>query len=124
MAFGKRSNNEEYDNTNKGILFEVEDPKSNKHPTYRGTLNVGGEEYWISGWDKDTKKGPALSLAIDRKQDQRATSNAEGRRNDRQGDRREERRDNPPPAVGHGDNNEPPPPTSQDDYGEAWDDRR
>ena len=47
----------DYDNTNTGALFANADRKTDKHPNARGTLNVGGTEYWISAWTKVSKKG-------------------------------------------------------------------
>lgn len=43
---------QQYDNTNTGVLFRNKEKASSKHPDYRGTLNVNGETFWISGWIK------------------------------------------------------------------------
>ena len=57
-----------YDNTNSGALFK-NDKKTEKHPDYRGDINVGGQEFWISGWMKTSKKGiPYMSLSVSEKQ--------------------------------------------------------
>lgn len=61
----------EFDDTNRGILFKNDRKENEKHPDYKGTLNVDGVEFWISGWRKDTKKGPALSLSVQPKQEAR-----------------------------------------------------
>jgi uncharacterized protein (DUF736 family) len=57
----------EYSNENTGALFRI-DPKekqSDRHPDYNGSVNVGGVEYWLSGWKKVSKKGDTfLSLSI------------------------------------------------------------
>jgi uncharacterized protein (DUF736 family) len=54
-----------YDNTNTGALFANKDRQTDKHPNARGTLNVGGVEYWISAWTKTSKAGEKYqSLAI------------------------------------------------------------
>ena len=52
----------EYDNTNSGALFENDDRKSDKHPHLRGSCTIktpDGElvEYWVSAWQKTSKKG-------------------------------------------------------------------
>jgi uncharacterized protein (DUF736 family) len=47
----------EYDNTNSGALFKVEDKETDNHPDYRGEINAGGIDYWLSGWIKTSKKG-------------------------------------------------------------------
>lgn len=41
-----------HDNTNKGALFKNDRKKSPNQPDYRGQINVGGIEYWVSGWIK------------------------------------------------------------------------
>lgn len=47
----------EYDNTNKGALFKNHKRKSDKSPEYNGSINVGGIEYWLSGWVKTSQSG-------------------------------------------------------------------
>lgn len=60
----------QYDNTNSGVLFKNKDKHTPKHPDYRGTLDVEGTTYWISGWIKTagpSSKNPGekfMSLAI------------------------------------------------------------
>ena len=44
--------NQQYDNTNTGVLFRNKDKISSRHPDYRGTLDVNGETFWVSGWIK------------------------------------------------------------------------
>ncbi len=61
----------QYDNTNRGVLFK-NDPQGNpKRPQYRGSLNVGGEEYNLSAWIKESKKtgDKFLSLSVEPKKD-------------------------------------------------------
>lgn len=55
----------EYDNTNTGTLFKNDtEGKSENFPGYGGSLDVNGEQFWISAWVKDGKKGKFFSLAI------------------------------------------------------------
>jgi uncharacterized protein (DUF736 family) len=55
----------EYDDTNKGILFNEEAKKSERSPDWTGKLDVEGKEYRIAAWERTTKTGtPILSLAI------------------------------------------------------------
>jgi hypothetical protein len=54
----------EYDNTNKGVLFNEKEIKSDKHPTMTGKLDVEGKEYRIAAWEKEGKAGTFLTLAI------------------------------------------------------------
>lgn len=46
----------EYDNTNKGALFKNDRKEQDTHPDYNGSINVGGEEYWLNAWVKESKK--------------------------------------------------------------------
>lgn len=63
-----------YDNTNSGALFKNEE-KDEDHPNwpdYRGQINVGGTEYWLSGWTKTSKKGDRfMSLSVQPKEPQK-----------------------------------------------------
>jgi uncharacterized protein (DUF736 family) len=55
----------DYDNTNSGALFKNEDKESEKHPDYRGSINVGGTDFWLSAWLKTSKKGTKfMSLSV------------------------------------------------------------
>ena len=63
----------DYDNTNSGAIFVNSKKTSDKHPDRNGTLNVNGEEFWISGWLKKDKNGnPFMSLAVTAKEQQAA----------------------------------------------------
>jgi hypothetical protein len=58
----------DFDNTNKGALFQAKEKKTDKHPDYDGTINVDGHDYWVSGWKKVSKNGNTfLSLSVKRK---------------------------------------------------------
>lgn len=61
----------EYDNTNTGALY-INDKKGNdKRPDRKGSINIDGVEYWLSGWLKTTKAGePMLSLKVQLKEGQ------------------------------------------------------
>jgi uncharacterized protein (DUF736 family) len=47
----------EYDNTNSGALFKNDKGDNPKRPDYKGQLNVGGVEYWLSAWLRTSKDG-------------------------------------------------------------------
>lgn len=49
---------------NTGMLFK-NDRKSDKHPAYKGEINVEGKHYSIALWDRQSSKGTTyLSVAI------------------------------------------------------------
>ena len=61
----------DYDNTNTGAIFVNDKKTSDKHPDRKGSLNVGGVDYWLSGWLKKDKNGnPFMSLAVTAKEQQ------------------------------------------------------
>jgi len=37
---------------NTGVLFKNDKKLSDNHPDYKGSITVGGVEYWISSWIK------------------------------------------------------------------------
>lgn len=47
----------QYDNTNRGALFKNEDKQADTHADYRGNINVGGQEFWLDAWIKESKAG-------------------------------------------------------------------
>jgi uncharacterized protein (DUF736 family) len=55
----------DFDNTNRGALFRNDDKMEEKHPDYRGNINVAGTEYWLSAWLKTSKNGVRyMSLSV------------------------------------------------------------
>jgi uncharacterized protein (DUF736 family) len=59
----------EYDNTNRGALFRNTKKETEQHPDHTGSLNVGGVDYWISGWVRESKSGQKyFSLSVRPKQ--------------------------------------------------------
>lgn len=45
----------EYDNENRGVLFKNDNKETDRHPDYKGRIDVNGQEYWLSAWIKDRK---------------------------------------------------------------------
>ena len=59
----------DYDDTNRGALFKNDKKESDRHPDYRGSINVGGTEYWLSAWMKTSTKGTRyMSLSVTEKE--------------------------------------------------------
>jgi uncharacterized protein (DUF736 family) len=58
----------EYDNNMRGVLFQNDKAKDTQ-PDYKGSCEIDGKEYWLSGWKKLSKDNkPFLSLAIQEKE--------------------------------------------------------
>ena len=50
---------------NAGSLFKVDEKESDRHPDYTGKVMVGGTEYRLAGWMRESKNGKRyLSLAF------------------------------------------------------------
>lgn len=54
----------EYDNTNRGVLFVNDRKEKDTHPDRKGTINIEGREFWLSGWIKENDRGKFLSLSV------------------------------------------------------------
>lgn len=54
----------DYDNTNTGVLFKNESDNE-KAPSYKGKINVNGQELEIAAWVRQSKAGKKfLSLKV------------------------------------------------------------
>ena len=89
-----------YDNTNRGALFRQEEKKSEKHPDYKGEINIEGVDYWISGWIKPYQNGTKRMLSLSAEPKQRQEKPRQ-----RQDPARQPRRGQPDPAF---DDDDPP----------------
>ena len=64
----------EFDNTNRGQLWGNDKKETEKHPDFKGSVNIEGVEYWLSGWKRKegaNPKSPALSLSVTKKEAKR-----------------------------------------------------
>lgn len=50
-----------------GSLFKNNRKEKDTHPDRQGSCRIDGHDYWVSGWIKEGKDGPWLSLAFKRK---------------------------------------------------------
>lgn len=61
----------EYDNSNRGALFKNDRKEKETHPDYKGSINVGGTDYWLSAWLSESKAGKKyMSLSVKPKEEQ------------------------------------------------------
>lgn len=67
-----------YDNTDRGVLFKNDRKASENHPDYKGSINVAGEEFWLSAWIKEGGKGKFMSLSIQPKEAQQRPQSSRG----------------------------------------------
>jgi len=61
-----------YDNTNRGQFWGNDKKETDKHPDFKGSINVEGTEYWLSAWKRKPgahAKAPAISISIQKKED-------------------------------------------------------
>lgn len=71
MAYAKQ----DYDNTNRGSIFINDRKEQDSHPDWKGSINVNGTDYWISGWKKSSKEGKKfISLSVREKDQERQSS--------------------------------------------------
>lgn len=71
----------DYDNTNKGVLFRNDRRETDSHPEFTGSINVGGQEFWLSAWVKTKKDGSGkfFSLSVKPKDAPKKASRPEPR---------------------------------------------
>lgn len=60
----------DYDNNMRGIISKNDRKEKDSHPDIKGQCEINGEEYWISGWQKERKDGSGkfYSLSFEPKQ--------------------------------------------------------
>lgn len=56
MAYQQRENS--------GALFRNGEKEKENHPDYKGSLNLGGQEFEIAAWIKEGAKGKFMSLSV------------------------------------------------------------
>lgn len=61
---------QKYDNTDKGVLYKNDRKDKDTQPDMKGSLNVGGKEFWVSGWfNQNEKVGKYVKLALTEKEE-------------------------------------------------------
>ena len=58
-----------------GSLFKNDKKDTEQQPDYRGSITIGGREYWLSAWIKSSKAGQKyMSLSAQPKEQRNAPS--------------------------------------------------
>lgn len=58
---------EQYDNNNRGALWNNDRKQSQTHPDLSGSITIDGKDYWISGWRRkpgQSDRAPEVSLSV------------------------------------------------------------
>ena len=65
----------QYDNTNRGAVWPNTRRRDGKNdPQFTGTINVDGQEYWLSAWEKrpgSSDNAPFLSFSVRKVEEQK-----------------------------------------------------
>ena len=67
---------QEFDNTNRGVLFKNDRKETELDRDYSGSINIDGRDYWLSAWVKVSSKDGRkfFSLSAKPKDEQRPTA--------------------------------------------------
>ena len=60
-----------YDNTNRGAIWKNEKKETEKHPDFKGDLNIDGVIYNVSAWKRKADanpKAPLLSFSVSKRE--------------------------------------------------------
>ena len=63
----------DYDNSNRGAIWKNDKKEKDTQPDFKGNMDVGGVEYWVSAWKRKpdaNPAAPALSFSVQRKDEQ------------------------------------------------------
>jgi len=55
----------QYDNEMTGVLFLADKEGNPNRPDRKGSAEINGVQYWVSGWDKQTSRGETISMKFE-----------------------------------------------------------
>lgn len=61
---------QQYDNNLTGVLFVNDRQGNEKRPDWKGSLEVDGVHFWVSGWIRQSARGELISLKLEKKEQQ------------------------------------------------------
>jgi hypothetical protein len=77
----------DFDNTNTGVLFKNDKEGNPNWPDYKGSININGQEFWLSAWIKERKDGGGKFMSMKAKpKDAQPARQPSGRLDDMQDD--------------------------------------
>lgn len=60
----------QYDNNLTGVLFVNDKQGNEKRPDWKGSAEIDGVHFWVSGWNRQSAKGELISLKLEKKEQQ------------------------------------------------------
>lgn len=61
---------QQYDNNLTGVMFVNDKQGNEKRPDWKGSAEIDGVHYWVSGWVRHSARGELISLKLERKEQQ------------------------------------------------------
>lgn len=55
---------QQFDNTNRGVLFKNDDKSEPRDPDYRGNVNINGAEFWLDAWINTAKQSGKKYMSL------------------------------------------------------------
>ena len=63
----QRKNSMNYSDSNQGQIWPNDRKVNDTQPDFKGSLNIKGEEFWISAWKRkggENSKTPSISISV------------------------------------------------------------
>lgn len=64
---------QQYDNNLTGVLFVNDKQGNEKRPDWKGSAEIDGVQFWVSGWNRQSARGELISLKLEKKEQQQAS---------------------------------------------------
>ena len=61
---------QQYDNNLTGVMFVNDKQGNEKRPDWKGSLEIDGVHFWVSGWVRQSARGELISLKLEKKEKQ------------------------------------------------------
>lgn len=67
---------QQYDNNLTGVLFVNDKQGNEKRPDWKGSAEIDGVQFWVSGWNRQSARGELISLKLEKKEQQQSSRHA------------------------------------------------